>query len=164
MGGVQGRSPGPLAALLSHPGPYLELIVDGHHLHPGAVRLALAAAPGRALLISDAMRATGLPDGPSELGGQAVTVRSGKATLEGGTLAGSVLTLDRALREVVALGVPLDQAARMASLVPAQSLGLTDRGQIQLGLRSDLVVLDAGLNVLQVYLAGEPVHKEGAYV
>lgn len=163
MGGVQGRDPGPLAALLGHPDPFLELIVDDVHLHPGAVRLALVAAPDRALLITDAIRATGMPDGPSELGGQAVIVRDGKASLADGTLAGSVLTMDRGVRELVRLGVPLAQAASMASSIPARSLGLTDRGRIAPGLRADLVVLGADLCVRQVYLAGRAVHEEVTY-
>lgn len=163
MGGVQGRAPGPLAALLCHPDPFLELIIDGVHLHPGAVRLALVAAPERALLITDAMRATGMPDGPSELGGQAVTVRDGKATLADGTIAGSLLTMDRGVRRLVKLGVPLVQAAHMASSVPARSMGLLDRGQISPGLRADLVVLGAKLDVQQVYLAGHAVHEAVTY-
>lgn len=161
MGGIQGRDPGPLGALLTHPAPYLELIVDGFHLHPASIHLALNAAPERAMLITDAMRATGMYlgslEGKSELGGQIVTLKAGKATLSDGTLAGSVLTMDQGLRNLVALGIPLERAARMASTLPAWSLGLTDRGQISEGLRADVVVLDAELRVQQVYCAGIPL-------
>jgi N-acetylglucosamine-6-phosphate deacetylase len=160
MSGLQGRSPGPLGALLTHPSPFLELIVDGFHLHPGSVHLAVNAAPGRAMLITDAIRAAGMLEGESELGGQRVTVKQGKPTLSNGSLAGSVLTMDRALRHAVQLGIPLEQAARMASTVPACSLGLTDRGEITLGLRADLVVLDAELAVEQVFIAGVPIKTE----
>ena len=160
MGGLEGRIPGPLGALLSHPAPFLELIVDGFHLHPGSVKLAIHAAPERVMLITDAMRAAGGLEGKSELGGQTVTVKGGKATLPDDTLAGSVLTMSEALRQTVKLGIPLERAARMASTVPARSLGLTDRGHIALGLRADLVVLDAQLEVRQVYCAGVPLLLE----
>lgn len=164
MGSIQGRAPGPLAALLSHPDPYLELIVDGVHLHPGAVRLALAAAPDRTMLITDAMRAAGLGDGESELGGQKVTVHAGRATLADGTFGGSVLTLDQAVRNMVAMGVPLAKAVQMASTIPARSLNLHDRGEIQIGWRSDFVVLNADLDIQQVYLSGVPLQEKVTYV
>ena len=160
MGGFEGRTPGPLGALLTHPCPFLELIVDGFHLHPASVHLAVNAAPERTMLITDAIRAAGLMDGESELGGQTVTVVGGKATLAGGSLAGSVLTMDRALRYAVQLGIPLEQAARMASTYPARSLGLTDRGQIVPGQRADLVVLSPELTVKQVFVAGVPLKPE----
>ncbi len=157
MGGLMGRDPGPLGAVLTHPATFLELIVDGHHLHPAAAALAVAAGPERALLITDAIRATGLGDGPSELGGQPVQVQGGRASLADGTLAGSVLTLDAALRRMVASGFPLPLVSRLLSLNPARSLGLTDRGELREGQRADLVVLDRDLRVRAVYVAGEPV-------
>lgn len=157
MGGVAGRQPGPPGALLADPHAYQEVILDLLHVHPTSFRLAYAAAPGRVLLVSDAMRAAGLGDGPSELGGQPVTVRDGQATLPDGTLAGSVLTLDVALRNAVRVGIPLPEASRMLSAVPAASLGLTDRGRLEPGLRADLTVLDGDLNVVQVYVAGQRV-------
>jgi N-acetylglucosamine-6-phosphate deacetylase len=160
MGGILGRDPGPLGALLTHPAPFLELIVDGFHLHPASVQLAVTAAPQRAMLISDAMRATGMPDGSYDLGGQKVGVAHKKATLSDGTLAGSVLTMDQGLRNLVALGIPLERAAGMCSSIPARSLGLTDRGQIQTGLRADLLVLDTHLNLQQVYLEGVPLYPD----
>ncbi|MFC4454379.1 N-acetylglucosamine-6-phosphate deacetylase [Deinococcus sonorensis] len=157
MGGLQGREPGPLGAVLSHPAPFLELILDTFHLHPGAVRLALQAAPERVILISDAMRAAGLGDGDSELGGQPVTVRDQRATLPNGTLAGSVLTLDLALRHAASMGLPLHQVSRLLSAQPARSLGLTDRGRLEPGLRADVVVLNSALEVQQVYVGGQLV-------
>lgn len=157
MGGLTGRLPGPAGALLTHGSAALELIADGHHLHPASLALALLAAPGRAMLISDAIRATGLGDGESELGGQPVRVVAGKATLRDGTLAGSVLTLDVALRHLLELGWPLPLVSRLLSENPARSLGLTDRGRLQPGLRADVVVLGADLRVRQVYVGGEPV-------
>ncbi|WP_019011281.1 N-acetylglucosamine-6-phosphate deacetylase [Deinococcus aquatilis] len=160
MGGIEGRTPGVAGALLADPHAFLEIILDGIHVHPTSFLLARAAAPGRVLLITDAMRAAGLGDGDSELGGQPVTVRDGKATLPDGTIAGSVLTLDVALRNAVRLGVPLAEASRMLSAAPAASLGLTDRGELRVGLRADLTVLDNDLNVKAVYVGGHaiPLH------
>lgn len=160
MGGIEGRVPGPAAALMAHPHAFLEVIFDRIHVHPLSFGLARAAAPGRVMLITDAMRAAGLGDGESELGGQRVTVRGGRATLPGGTLAGSVLTLDAALRNAVAAGVPLPEASAMLSAVPAASVGLTDRGGLIPGLRADLTVLDRDLHVVQVYVGGEPLLEE----
>lgn len=157
MGGLSGRLPGPAGALLTHPAAFLELIADGHHLHPATVALVLLAAPERAMLISDAMRAAGMGDGDSELGGQPVTVTGGKATLKDGTLAGSVLTLGAAMRNLLALGYPLPLVSRLLSENPARSLGLSDRGRLAEGLRADLVVLGADMQVVQVYVGGEAI-------
>ncbi|MFC6618922.1 amidohydrolase family protein [Deinococcus radiophilus] len=155
MGGIEGRAPGAAGALLAHPAVFPEVIFDLQHVHPVSLLLARAACPDRVMLITDAMRAAGLGDGQSELGGQAVTVQAGRATLADGTLAGSVLTMDQALRNVVAAGIPLDEASRMASAHPARSLGLTDRGKLLEGQRADLVVLDEDLRITDVYLGGE---------
>jgi N-acetylglucosamine-6-phosphate deacetylase len=160
MGGMTGREPAVVGAALADAESYAELILDGHHVHPVSFRAALAAKPDRLLLISDAMRAAGRPEGESELGGQRVRVQGGAARLADGTLAGSVLTLDVALRNVVAAGVPVERAARLVSEVPAQYLGLDDRGRLEPGLRADLVVLDAALEVQGVYRSGRRV--EGA--
>ncbi len=157
MGGVEGRVPGPAGALMSDPLATLEVILDGVHVHDTAFRLARAAAPGRVMLITDAMRAAGLGDGQSELGGQPVTVRGAHATLPDGTLAGSVLTMDEALRRAVAAGVPLPEASRMASLTPAHSVGLRDRGELRPGLRADLITLDSALRVQGVWVGGVPI-------
>ncbi|MFC6592796.1 N-acetylglucosamine-6-phosphate deacetylase [Deinococcus lacus] len=157
MGPVSGRDPGAVGALLAHPQVYPELILDGFHLHPLSAALACAACAGRVMLVTDAMRAAGLGDGASELGGQPVQVVGGRATLAGGTLAGSVLTMDSALRRAVEYGIPLAEASRMASLYPARSLGLHDRGELAVGLRADLVVLESDLSVLEVYVGGQQV-------
>jgi len=157
MGGVEGRQPGPPGALLADPHATLEVILDGLHVHPTSFRLARAAAPGRVLLVTDAMRAAGLGDGESELGGHPVTVRAGRATLANGSLAGSVLTMDQALRNAVAAGIPLPEASAMASTAPAASIGLSDRGRLEAGLRADVVVLSRELQVRAVYVGGRPV-------
>ncbi|GGL98356.1 N-acetylglucosamine-6-phosphate deacetylase [Deinococcus aerophilus] len=157
MGGIEGRTPGVPGALLADPHAFMEIILDGIHVDPTAFLLARAAAPERVTLVSDAMRATGLGDGESELGGQTVMVRGGRATLADGTIAGSVLTLDVALRNAVQAGVPLPEASRMLSAVPARSLGLSDRGVLEPQRRADMVVLDADLGVRAVYVGGRPM-------
>ena len=161
MGGIQGREPGVPGALLADPHAFPEVILDGFHLHPLSFLLARAAAPERVLLVTDAMRAAGQGDGESELGGQPVTVTGGRAALPGGTLAGSVLTMDAALRNAVAAGVPLPEASRMLSLTPARSLGLDDRGELRVGQRADLVVLSEDLAVQEVYVGGQRVAHSG---
>jgi N-acetylglucosamine-6-phosphate deacetylase len=104
MGGLEARSSGLAGALLADPRAFLEIIVDMEHVHPALVKLACDVARDRTVLVTDAIRGAGLPDGGSELVGQRVTVAGGCARLEDGTLAGSVLTLDRALRNAVSTG------------------------------------------------------------
>lgn len=162
MGGLSGRDPGPLGALLADLEGYAELILDLHHVHPGSFLAAWRAKPEHLHLITDAIRAAGLPDGESELGGQTVIVRGGEARLESGSLAGSVLTLDQALRNAVGAGVPLEFVSQMLSATPARYLGLTDRGTLTSGLRADVTVLGPDLQVRQVYVAGVPVVDGGA--
>lgn len=156
MGGIEGRVPGPPAALMADAHAYLEIILDNVHVHATSFRLACAASH-RVTLITDAMRAAGLGDGISELGGQRVIVQGGRASLEGGSLAGSLLTMDAALKNAVQAGMSLDAASRMLSETPARSLGLADRGVLEPGRRADLVVLDDTLNVLEVYVRGQRV-------
>jgi N-acetylglucosamine-6-phosphate deacetylase len=116
--------------------------------------VARAAVGDRLMLITDAMRGAGMAAGESELGGQKVLIRDGAARLPGGSLAGSVLTLDTALRNAVSSGVPLLHAARLSSSNAARYLGLADRGEISPGRRADLVVLDADLAVREVWIGG----------
>ena len=156
MGGIEGREPGPAGALLADVQTWPEVILDGVHVHATSFLLAYAATPGRLMLITDAMRAAGLGDGESELGGQKVIVKNGKAVLaDGRSIAGSVLTLDVALRNALKLGLALPDVSRMLSAAPAASLGLTDRGRLQPGLRADLVVLNGQFEVEAVYINGE---------
>ena len=146
MGGIEGREPGPAGALLADAQTWPEVILDGIHVHATSFLLAHAATPGRLILITDAMRAAGLGDGESELGGQRVIVKDGKAVLaDGRSIAGSVLTLDVALRNALSLGLSLPQVSIMLSAAPAASLNLTDRGRLETGLRADLVVLEGGV-------------------
>jgi N-acetylglucosamine-6-phosphate deacetylase len=154
------REPGPVVGLLSST-VACELIADNIHLHPGMLAFAAGSAgPDRSVLITDAMDATGMPDGRYELGGQEVVVADRVARLaEGGSIAGSTLTMDVALRNAVAAGLSLTDAARMASTTPARLLGLADRGALTPGLRADLVVLSPGLSLKTVLRAGAPVQR-----
>ncbi|AZI43980.1 N-acetylglucosamine-6-phosphate deacetylase [Deinococcus psychrotolerans] len=158
MGGIEGRVPGPAGALITDSQTWLEIILDGVHVHPTSFLLAHAAATERVMLITDAMRAAGLGDGESELGGQTVIVKDGKAVLKDGrSIAGSVLTLDVALKNALATGLSLPQVSRMLSAAPADSLGLTDRGRLAVGLRADLVVMNERFEVEAVYVGGEQI-------
>lgn len=156
MRGVHHREPGPVLALAGDERVVVELIADGIHLHPEVLRWAAAATPGRFALVTDAMGAAGAADGDYVLGPAAVQVRDGVARLtEGGAIAGSTLTMDRALRYAVTeAGVPFDLAVEAATATPARVLGLTDVGSIAMGKRADLVQLDGDLEVVAVMHRG----------
>lgn len=162
---VHHRTPGPVLALLEDPRVAVELIVDGVHLHPLTVQhAARAAGPGRTVFVTDAMSATGVADGEYLLGSLVVDVVDGVARLrEGGSIAGSTLTLDVALRGAVAAGVPLEDALTALTTAPAQVLGRTDVGNLEPGARADAVVLDDRLRVVAVVHGGrrEPVAVVG---
>jgi N-acetylglucosamine-6-phosphate deacetylase len=151
------RAPGPALALLGAGSVNCELVADGAHLHDGVLAFAAAVAgPGRTVLVTDAIAAAGMPDGRYELGGQAVAVSGGVARLAAppGAIAGSTLTMDRALRRAVHAGLSMVDAVRAAATTPAHTLGLVDVGAIVPGRRADLVVLDAALRVLRVMRSG----------
>lgn len=154
MGGVAGREPGPAGAALALLDAHCELIFDGHHVAPGSLHAARAAKGERLLFVTDCIRAGGSGDGETELGGQPVTVSGGAARLADGTLAGSVLTLDRALRNALAAGVPLAEASSLVSAAPARYLGLADRGELARGKRADIVALADDHRVTGVWVAG----------
>lgn len=157
MRGLESREPGVVGAALADDSSFTELILDGHHVHSAAFKLSLKARPGHLHLITDAIRSAGLPEGTTELGGQQVTVAAGVARLADGTLAGSVLTLDQALRNALRMGVSLPQASTALSGIPARYLGLADRGELKINRRADMVVLDNTFTVTEVYVAGERV-------
>ena len=157
------REPGILGVALTEERLYAELICDGIHVAPEAVRLWWKAkGEQRCILVTDAMSATGMPDGEYQLGGFAVQVANGRATARG-VLAGSVLTLDRALRNFVAFtGAPLEMGLRMLTANPAAMIGLAkSAGSIACGEPAHLVALDATGRVLATFIEGrtiEPSH------
>ncbi|WNI16048.1 N-acetylglucosamine-6-phosphate deacetylase [Actinacidiphila sp. ITFR-21] len=156
---LQHRRPGPIAALLEDERVTVELINDGTHLHPSVLELAFGSAgAGRVAFITDAMDAAGFGDGLYQLGPLAVEVREGVARLvEGGSIAGSTLTLDTAFKRAVTLdGLSLPDAVRAISTTPARLLGLADRiGTLEPGKDADLVVLDEAYDLVGVMRRGE---------
>lgn len=151
---ITARDPGVGGAALADPSVAVCLIADLVHLAPETLRLSLAAAAGRSVLVSDAVAPAGLPDGDHIAIGRPVTKRDGAVRLDDGTLAGSVLRLDQAVRNVVALGVPVVEAVAAASTRPARLVGRPDLGRLAPGAPADVVVLDDGLDVRQVLVDG----------
>ena len=147
------RLPGMVGAALAH-ARYAEIIPDLLHVHPGAIRVALRCIP-QLYCVTDSTAATGMPDGEYKLGRQAVTKCLGGVRLADGTLAGSTLTMDRALRNLVdVIGLELDDAARRVSTYAADFLELQDRGRLAPGAWADVVRIDRDLRVQAVYLQG----------
>ena len=154
------RDPGVIGAVLTSPEINAELIADGVHVEEGAMKLLLKAKGSeRVILVSDGLSATGMPDGKYMLGGFEVTVTNGVCRNAAGILAGSTLTLDRALRNIVNLGVPLPDAVRMLTLNPASLLGIEfKKGALRAGADADVLLLDQALRVTDVWARGLPVH------
>ncbi|MFI8001649.1 N-acetylglucosamine-6-phosphate deacetylase [Streptomyces sp. NPDC086010] len=159
MPAIGHRTPGPVSALLEDERVTVELINDGTHLHPAAFGLAYHhAGADRVALITDAMDAAGAGDGHYELGPLAVEVRDGVARLvEGGSIAGSTLTLDTAFRRAVRIDrIPVEDVVQSISATPARLLGMYDRiGSLEPGKDADLVVLDADFTLRGVMRRGE---------
>lgn len=149
------REPGWIGAALTQE-VFFSIILDGIHVHPAAVNMAWKANPKGLFLVSDAMAALGLGDGTYRLGGQGVTVQGSTATLSGtNTLAGSVLGLDQAVRNLRAWsGCSSAEALEAASLKPANILGLTHKGRLDVGADADFIILDRDLNLLTTYVFG----------
>jgi N-acetylglucosamine-6-phosphate deacetylase len=150
------RETGVIGAVLTDPRVTAEVIADGVHVDAPALRLLLAAKSAeQILLVSDATAATDMPDGSYQLGSIEVSVTGGVCRNREGRIAGSTLTLDRAVRRMVALGVPLAAAVQMAGFNPARLLGIeTRKGQLVPGADADVVLLDASLNVSRVFTRG----------
>ena len=148
MRGIHHRQPGPIPRLLIDERVSVEMIADGFHLHPDVLRLALAAAgPDRVMLVTDAMAASGMPDGEFRLGGREVRVRQGQARLVSddanpGPIAGSTLTMAGAFRVMTAITGDIPTVAALASTNPARRFGLAEVGRIEPGCRADLCVVD----------------------
>lgn len=162
MGPVHHREAGAALALLDDDRVVVELIADGVHVHPAALRLAIRAkGPARVAMVTDATAPAGQPDGATRLGTQPVQVTGGIARLDGtSTLAGSTLTMDRAFRTLVQMcGMDLVDASAMTATTPASTLGRTDIGDLKPGRDADLVVLDADLHVTTVLRRGTPIPR-----
>jgi len=152
------RSPGLAGAVLQAEDVAAEIICDGVHVHPAVVRAAVAAKrPARVMAISDGTSVSGLPPGSrARLGGIEITASERGAHLGDGTLAGSVLTMNRAFRTIVEeIRLSLVDAAIMCATTPARELGLTGHGVLAPDAVADLVVLDADFSVVQTYIGGQ---------
>ncbi|QQP94739.1 N-acetylglucosamine-6-phosphate deacetylase [Lysobacter enzymogenes] len=151
------REPGGVGACLDDPGSWCGVIVDGEHVHDASLRVAIAAKPrGKIMLVTDAMPPVGGVNEDFVLYGETMTCRDGKCSTASGTLAGSALDMATAVRNTVRrLGLPLEDACRMASAYPADFLGLGgELGRIAPGYRADLVALDDELTVRDSWIAG----------
>ena len=146
------RAPGLIGAAMDDPECMVELICDGYHIHPSAIRAAFRMfGPERVILISDSMRATGMENGTYELGGQEVTVKDRKAVLKDGTLAGSATNLYGCMCKAVEFGIPLEQAIMAVTANPARSIGIFDRvGSIRIGKQADLLLVSENLELKRV--------------
>ncbi|HEY8586743.1 MAG TPA: N-acetylglucosamine-6-phosphate deacetylase [Rhodanobacter sp.] len=151
------REPGVVGAALDDADSWCGLIVDGHHVHPASLRVAIAAKPrGKMLLVTDAMPPVGSDKPDYTLNGETITMRDGVCRTAQGVLAGSALDMASAVRNAVQLlGLPLEEAARMASTYPAHFLGLgASHGRIAPGCRADLLVLDQDCRVCRTWIGG----------
>ncbi len=153
MSPLHHREPGMVGAALAH-AQYAELIPDLLHVHPGAIKVALRAIP-HLYCVTDSTAATGMPDGDYMLGRHRVQKCMGGVRLPDGTLAGSTLTMDQALRNLVGLGLTLADASARVSTYAADYLGLPLRGRLAQGCCADLVVLDRDLQLNSVYIEGQ---------
>lgn len=149
------RAPGIIGAAMDK-GAFAELICDGFHIHPSVIRGVFRMFRGRVILISDSLRCAGMPDGKYELGGQSVYLSGGVAKLSDGTIAGSCISLMDALRNVVAFGIPIEEAVRAATQNPAMAVGLDNEiGCIAPGAWADMVLLDANLSIKAIFTHGK---------
>ena len=158
MPGIHHRKPGPIGAGSERENVVAELICDGQHIHPSAVRMAFKLFPGRVCLVSDALRCCGMPDGQYTLGGQAVFLHGGVAKLADGTLAGSATNLYDCMRKAVEFGIPKEQAILSATLIPAREIGREKEiGSIESGKLADFVVCDEGLRLARAFTGGKQI-------
>jgi N-acetylgalactosamine-6-phosphate deacetylase len=156
MTGLHHREPGMVGAGLTDARVWLELIADGHHVHLAALRLCSCCASERVVLITDAMQASGMPDGRYSLCGAEVEMHKGIVRTASGGLAGSTLSLDAAVRNMVELaGVSTEDAIHMASLHPARLLGIDHQlGSLRPGKRANVIALNTGLHVQKIWIQG----------
>ncbi len=162
MTGLHHREPGTLGAVLTLPQVRCEIIADNIHVHPGAMKLAFAAkGAGGIVLVTDAIRGAGMPDGTYPVDDREITVKDGSARLADGTLAGSILTMNAALRNFMnATGAPLETIWPVTSLNPAQAVGIAARkGSLEIGKDADLILVDDSINVHLTMVEGRIVYQ-----
>jgi N-acetylglucosamine-6-phosphate deacetylase len=162
MRGLHHREPGILGAALTDGRVSVELIADGLHVHPAALRLAaLCKGPAKTVLVSDGVKPAGLPDGEYTLRGRRVTLRDGLAWLPGGVIAGSTIRLNDAVRVMVEeAGFSVSEAVQMASTTPARVLRLApSKGRLAEGSDADVTVMDWRFNVEETIVGGETVYR-----
>ena len=151
------REPGAAGAALDNPDVWCGIIVDGRHVHPAALRIALRSRPAeRFMLVTDAMPSVGAADSSFMLQGKRITVKDGVCVDEAGTLSGSAIDMATTVKNAVRmLGLPFERAVRMASTYPAQFLGAgNELGHIAPGYRANLVAMDEGYQVLETWIDG----------
>ena len=154
MSPMHHRAPGPIPAG-AEMGAYAEVICDGVHIHPAMIRLIVKLyGKERIILISDSVRAAGMPDGVYELGGLPITVKEGKAYTEGGNLAGSTATLFYCVKRAIEFGIPEEDAVMMATENPARLMGL-NKGKIEVGYDADFIIVDDEFNLVRSIVRGE---------
>jgi N-acetylglucosamine-6-phosphate deacetylase len=163
MSSFEHRAPGAVGALLIDGRVRAGIIADGVHVHEGALLLAYQRkGPGGLALVTDVMEAAGMAEGEYELSGRKVRLEKGSVRLPDGTLAGSALTMDRAVRNAVEfMGIPLQDAVRMASETPAEILSVSRKGRIRPGADADLVVLSTECMVEETIVAGVTLYHGG---
>jgi N-acetylglucosamine-6-phosphate deacetylase len=162
MNGLGHRDLGTVGAAMALPELNVELIADNIHVHPEAQKILVQVkGPERVILVTDAIRGTGMPDGEYQIDHRTITIKGGEVRLPDGTLAGSVLTMERALSNVAAAtGRPLRECWTMSSLNAAREIGVSaSKGSLEAGKDADLVLLDAGFEVAMTVAAGEIVYK-----
>ena len=160
MSGIHHRHPGPIGAASERENVTAELICDGIHVHPSAVRMAFRLFPGRICLISDALRCCGMADGSYSLGGQEILLSGGVARLTGGAIAGSAADLYQCMRRAVSFGIPREQAVWAATALPARVIGReSETGAIADGRAADFVICGGELEPEAVYLSGKRLEQ-----
>ena len=159
MPSIHHRTPGVIPAAAENPNVRAEIICDGLHIHPASVRLAFSIfGAERMIIISDALRCCGMPDGEYELGGQQVFLSGGIAKLADGTIAGSATNLFECMRRAMTFGIPEEAAIRAASYNPACSLGAEDKiGSIETGKYADFLVCNSDYSEKTVYMSGKAI-------
>ena len=155
MPGIHHRAPGPIGAAFDTEEVFAELISDGVHVHPSAVRMLVKLfGVNRTVLISDAMRAAGLTDGEYEFGGQTMTVKDSVARTAGGNLAGSTATLFYCVKQAIKFGISEEDAVKMATENPARLMNL-NKGKIEVGYDADFIIVDEEFNLVTAIARGE---------